>query len=209
MNEQFNEFNNANPQKKKSALSSAGLVLGIIGVCVSFIPLMYYVSFALGALALIFGAISLAKKRSVGKSVAALVLGILAVVFSVMMISAVDDAIEEIDEELSYMDGSQTENILKNYLNVSIGSFEVTSDEFFDDTKLTVTVKNIADEKKSYSIEIEAIDSEGNRIDTDYIYANDLASGQSQTFTVFTLVSSDKIASMKNATFRIVEVSMY
>ena len=216
MNEQNYESNNTNVSKKKSGLATAGLVLGIIGLCISFIPIMYYISFVLGALALIFGAIALAKKRSVGKSVAALVLGIIAVIFSIAMINAVDEAVDELDasfseldEELAYMDGSKTDDILDKYLEVELGTFNVIENEYFDETELSVTVKNKAEGKKSYSIEIEAVDANGNRLDTDYVYANDLASGQSQTFKIFTLVTSENIEAMKGATFRIIEVSMY
>ena len=49
----------------------------------------------------------------------------------------------------------------------------------------------------------------GARIDDGYVYANDLTSGQTQEFKIFTYVSSDKVEEMKNATFKVVEVSMY
>ena len=195
--------------KKKGGFATAGLVLGIVGICVSFIPLMYYISFALGALSLIFGAIALAKKASKGKAIAALVLGIVAVVISFSAISAIDSAVDELNDDLSYMDGSKTDEILEKYLDVNIGKFTVTNDEYFSDTELNVTVKNTANETKSYSIEIEAIDSKGSRIDTDTIYVSDLGSGQSQNFKLFTLVTEDMIPSLQKATFRIVEVSMY
>ena len=35
------------------------------------------------------------------------------------------------------------------------------------------------------------------------------AAGQSQSFDIFTYVSSDKLNAMQNATFKIVEASMY
>ena len=41
-------------EKKKSGFATAGLVLGIIAICFSFIPVVSYVSFVLGALAIIF-----------------------------------------------------------------------------------------------------------------------------------------------------------
>lgn len=49
----------------------------------------------------------------------------------------------------------------------------------------------------------------GARIAEDYVFANDLAAGQSQSFETFTLVTSDKIDKIKNATFKIKEASMY
>ena len=59
----MNQENNAN---KKSGLATAGLVLGIVGICLSFIPILNNASFFLGILALIFGIISLVKKTSKG-----------------------------------------------------------------------------------------------------------------------------------------------
>lgn len=72
-----------------------------------------------------------------------------------------------------------------------------------------VKVTNKSSETKSFNIHIEAVDSNGTRIDEGYVYANSLSSGQSQDFKIFTYVSSDKLDAMKNATFRIVEASMY
>ena len=73
----------------------------------------------------------------------------------------------------------------------------------------TIKVTNKTSEKKSFSFHIEAVDDAGTRINEDYVYANNLAAGQSQNFDIFTLVSSDKIDTMKNATFKIIEASMY
>ena len=53
------------------------------------------------------------------------------------------------------------------------------------------------------------MDATGERIDEGYVYANDLAAGQSQNFEIFTLVTSDKIDKMKKASFKIIEASMY
>lgn len=64
-------------------------------------------------------------------------------------------------------------------------------------------------EKKSFSIHIEAIDEKGERIGEDYVYANDLNAGQSQSFDVFEYVESEKIEQMKKAQFKIVEASVY
>ena len=62
---------------------------------------------------------------------------------------------------------------------------------------------------KSYNIEIEAVATDGSRIDTDYIYANDLGAGQSQEFEIFTYVDDADLEAMQSATFEIIEASMY
>lgn len=82
-------------QKKKSGLATAGLVLGIIGAVLAFIPIVNFVSFVLGALALIFGGIALAKKASKGKAIAAVILGIASIVIAIMMLTALGQAVDE------------------------------------------------------------------------------------------------------------------
>lgn len=48
-------------ETKSSGLATAGLVLGIVGVCTSFIPIINNLSFILGVLAIIFGLVSIKK----------------------------------------------------------------------------------------------------------------------------------------------------
>ena len=74
---------------------------------------------------------------------------------------------------------------------------------------MTVKVTNKTNETKSFTIQVEAVDANGNRINQDYVYANNLTAGQSQDFDIFQFVSSDEIKAMQNATFNIVEASAY
>lgn len=201
----MNQENNAN---KKSGLATAGLVLGIVGICLSFIPILNNASFFLGILALIFGIISLVKKTNKGKSIAALILGILSIVITLSLQSSWSNALDDLSNDLDNISGDNTEEVLK-YLDVNIGNFEVIEDTYFNDTKLIVKVTNKTNEKKSFSITIEATSSDGTRIDTDYIYANDLLAGQSQSFDLFTYVSDNDLDEMKSAKFNVVEASMY
>lgn len=201
---------------KKSGLSTAGLVLGIVGLCTSIIPIINNLSFVMGILAFIFGIIALVKGAGKGKNISAIILGILAIVVTINMQKAVSDTIDTISSELNNlssdigtMTGDNTEEILENSVDVEIGKLVVTTNYGLTDTKLPVKVKNKTSETKSFSIQIEAVNSDGSRIDTDYIYANKLGAGQSQEFNIFSLVSSEKVNALKNATFNIVEVSMY
>lgn len=208
------------PVKKTSGLGTAALVLGIIAIVLSFIPIIRVLVYVLGPLAFIFGLISLIKKRSVGVAVAGVILAIAAVVLTIVLqaatIAAVDSAVKELDNvvsdintDMGNLTGENTEDILANYADVTFGKFTVTKGDFIDDCKLPVTVKNKGDEKKSFSIQVEAVDKDGNRIGDDYVYANDLGAGQSQTFDVFTLITSDDMEKYKAATFKVVEISMF
>ncbi len=187
---------------KKSGFSTAGLVLGIIGVCTSFIPIINNLSFVMGILAIIFGVIAFAKKDSKGKVIAVIILGIIAVAVTI-------NSQKELSDAIGTMTGDKTEEILANSVDVTLGNFEVDKGQYTTDTKLTVKVTNKTSENKSFNIQVEAVNPDGSRIMNDYVYANNLNAGQTQNFDIFKLVSSDKIDAMKNATFKVVEVSMY
>lgn len=197
---------------EKSGLATTALVLGIIGVVLSFIPIINNAAFVLGALALIFAIVALIKKKSIATAIVALVLAVASMGITLAMQKSVGDALEKAGDEISKsaddMSGNNTEDILKNDVQVDLGQFTVMEDEYgLASSKLVVSVKNKLDEKKSYSIQIEAVDAEGKRIVDDTVYANDLNAGQSQDFESFTLVQSDKYDALKTATFKIVSVS--
>lgn len=203
---------NHGEKSQKSGIATAGLVLGIVGVCTSFIPIINNLSFVMGIVAIIFGLIAI-KKAGKGKIIATIILGVLAIVLTInaqqALSDGINDAIDEFNQGMDEMSGNRTEEILANNVDVTLGKFQVIEDDYFTDTKLVVEVKNKSSETKSFDIHIEAVDSEGSRIEDDYVYANDLSAGQSQKFDIFNLVASDKINSLKKATFKIVEVSMY
>lgn len=198
-----------NTETQKSGLCTAGLVLGILGVCTSIIPIINNLSFLMGILAVIFGLVSI-KKSSKGKMIATVILGILAIAITLNVQKATSDALNEVSANLDKASGNSTEAVLANDVNVELGTFEATEGTYgITETKLPVKVTNKTNETKSFTIQVEATDSEGNRINQDYIYANNLTAGQSQNFDIFQYVESDKIDTMKNATFKIVEASVY
>ena len=186
-------------ENKKSGLATAGLVLGIIGICLSFIPIINNAAFFLGVLAIIFGIIPLIKKKSKGKAISALILGILSIIITLSLQSSWAASLDEISNDLDTMTGDNTEEVLKN-LDINYGTFEIVTDEYgFTETKLTVTITNKTNERKSFNLDIEAVTTEGSRIEIDYIYATDLAAGQSQSFDIFEYIEDDKLEIMKSA----------
>lgn len=197
-------------ETKNSGFATAGLVLGTIGACTSFIPIINNLSFILGILAIIFGIVALIKKSGRGKVIASIILGIVAIAITLSAQKSVSDSLDNLSKDLDKVTGNSTEEVLANDAEVTLGSLEVTKGDYgITNTKLVVTVKNKTSEKKSYNFHIEALDSNGSRIGEDYVYANDLNAGQSQNFEIFTYISSDKLDAMKNATFKIVEASAY
>ena len=99
--------------------------------------------------------------------------------------------------------------ILAENLDVTIGNFQVIEHDYYDETRLEVTVKNKGSKTSSFSVKIEAVDVDGYRLGTDTIYVSDLGAGQKQKFDVFQYVPSDERAKYKNATFKVVEASKY
>lgn len=205
---------------RKSGFATAGLVLGIVGVCTSYIPIINNLSFIMGLLAFIFGIIALCQKANKGKSIAVIILGLLAIIityYSQKLVvdtlnNAVDDmnnAVNEFNNEIDTMTGGKTDEILKNNLDVVFGEFTATNNGYFTETSLKVNVTNKSAENKSFTIQVEAVDAAGTRIDTDYIYVNSLSAGQNQEFEIFNFVSNDKVEKLKSATFNVVEASMY
>ena len=187
------------------------MVLEIIAICTSFIPFINNLSFIMAILALIFGIIGVVET---GKAIAAIILSILAGIFTISaqnsLSNSLNQTFDEINKNVDKAVGNSTEEILKNDADITLGNLEINKDEYgLTDTKLNVKVTNKTYEKKSFSIHIEAVDSTCARIEDDYVYANDLASGQTQEFKTFTLISSDKIETMENASFKIVDVSMF
>ena len=155
-----------------------------------------------------------------GKTLSALILGVLAIVITlacqISVSKAIDDAVDEMNEavnglsdDLSAMAGEKTDDILENNLDVAFGDFVVIEGDFLDDTELKVILTNKGSETASFTVKIEATNSDGSRITTDNIYADSLKANQSQEFKAFTLVESDKYEALKNATFKVLEVSMY
>lgn len=196
-------------EEKKTGFSVASMVLGIIGICLSFIPIVNNVSFILGVLSVIFAIVSLVKKSGKAKAIVGLILGILSVVITLSLQNSWSKSLDDVGKDLDNMTGNNTEEILKKDVDVNIGKLNVTTDEYgYSDSELVVTVTNKSKEKKSFTIHIEAVDNTGKRIDDDYVYANDLNSGQTQDFKIFTLVSSEKLEQMKSAEFKIIDVSM-
>lgn len=194
---------------KKSGFAVAGFVLGIIGICLSFIPILNNAAFFLGALAIIFAIVSLVKRASKAMSIVALILGVLAIIVTLALQSSWSKALDDVSEELDNATGGNTEEVLKN-VDVNIGTFEVTTDEYgLNETKLVVKVTNKLDERKSYNFEIEAVATDGSKISTDYITATNLDAGQSQDFEIFTFVDDAEIPELQKATFNVIEASMY
>ncbi len=211
---------------KRPAVVITGLVIAIIGLLLSALPIVNNFAFFLALISLILGIVGL-KKTNKGKA-AGRVMSIVVIVLSVLAgvivlasqawygskIDDVSDAIEQASQEINdasdRASGRLTQELLGSEVDVVMGSFVVTEGSYgLVNTELPITVTNKLAEQKTYSVQIEAVDANGNRIEDDSIYANDLGPNQSQNFKMFQYISPDKLSSLKAATFRVLSVSQY
>ena len=192
-------------EQKKSGLVTAGLVIGIIGLVLSAVPLINNFAAILGALAIIFGIIGIAgaKKRDGagrGMSIAVLIIGVVCVgivLASQAMYGTINDAGKAIQDSVDTSSGKKTDELLKNDVNIEIGKFSATADEYgINKTSLSVKVTNKNTETKSYTVKVEAVDASGTRLAEDTIYANDLKSNGSGSYEAFKYVEAGKVDSI-------------
>lgn len=101
------------------------------------------------------------------------------------------------------------DDILEKCVNVTFGKFKVTSNGYYDETSLDVTVKNISDKQYTFYITIEAVNDNGARLKTDILYVDRLNAGQSISLTAFKYVEDDKINELKNAKFKVLDIRYY
>lgn len=100
--------------KNSSGLSTAAMVLGIVGICLSWIPILNYISLILGILAIIFGIIGIVKKQSKGKAITGLVLGLISIYILYSMYWAVGKAISEVSDTINDAVGISTSDSTKS-----------------------------------------------------------------------------------------------
>ncbi len=202
--------------ERKSGLAIAGFIIAILAILGSAIPIFNNVSFFFAVVSLIFGVIGLVaikkgKRVGQGLAIATIILSVLTFVVVLATQSfygkVAEDVGNSVNESMNDFDGTNTDKLLETSVDVTIGKFAVTNDGYIDSTELPVTVKNKASEKASYTVKIEAIDADGTRVADDTIYVTDLNAGQSVSEKAFQYVESGKVEALKNATFKIIEVT--
>lgn len=217
------EENNVQPApqaKKMSALGITSLVLGIIGLIGSWIPILNNASFFIALFGVLFGVIGLitiarskGAKGGKGLTIVATLISVAAIVVVLATQSIYGKAADEVSKSLDKAAGNATEEILNKDVTVDFGDYaveeEIVGSYVSKNGHLTVTVKNLTSDSKSYRIQLEAVDSAGNRIQSDYVYVNNLASGQSTSSDVFQAYTAEVVEQYTDATFKIVQVGQF
>ena len=144
------------------------------------------------------------------KIVLSIILVILYVVFAATLFTNISNDIESNVPSIGDVFREETtDEILEKYVDVSFGEFKVINNGYFSETSLDITVKNKAEKQCTYYITIEAVDSNGARIETDMIYADRLGAGQEIYLKAFEYVDQEKLNQFKKATFKVLEINKY
>jgi MFS-type transporter involved in bile tolerance (Atg22 family) len=84
-------------QTTRTGLSTAALVMGVVGSCIGLIPILGILALPLGILAIIFGIVGIRRRAKEGFAIAGLVTGLLALVLSIAGIAVVDNAVHHLN----------------------------------------------------------------------------------------------------------------
>lgn len=130
----------------KSKVTTAGLVLGLVAPCISFIPIVNNFSFILGILAIIFGSIALTKDSKKVKGAIALALGVVAIVLTIIfqisfakkVVNVFEDALNSLESEVKKDGGGEAEKDSAGNLVFKLGE---TAD--IEGLKVTFTNQNL------------------------------------------------------------------
>ena len=113
-------------ETRKSGFATVSLVLGIVGVCISFIPIINNVSFVLALMAVIFGIVSLVKKASKGMAIAGIIISIITMAIVIKSQESLVNGLETFSNSLS-----EFSNEMENSFNVDNESPDkMTLDKF-------------------------------------------------------------------------------
>lgn len=148
--------------KQKSGLATAGMVLGIIAIAGSWIPFLNIVSIIMAVLAIIFGGVALVQKRSVGKAIATVVLGVLTIIIAIVMMAAAVDSIDKaVTDDNEQKTSSSEQKKATERLTLDEGWTLDKSNQYM--AKVIGTVSNNSDKPVNGYIQItfSALDAEG------------------------------------------------
>lgn len=104
---------------------------------------------------------------------------------------------------------ARSAQILQDDLDVDLGRFAAADKPLLETGELPVTLRNKGRDTASFSVHVEAVDAEGNRIADDTAYAPNLSPGQFNIDDLFIFVPTDRYDAMSHATIRIVQAAKH
>lgn len=125
----------------------------------------------------------------------------------IVVANTVNTMVGILGDELDSFIEDYADDIVGKYADVEISDYQEVKGATFGKA-VPVKIKNISDKTRSFSIYIEAVDANGDRIDESYVSAENLAPGQTQSSNAFeyTKLTDEE---MENATLRIYRSSTF
>ena len=179
-----------------NGLSTAGLVLGIIGTIVAFIPIVGIAGAILGGLGFVLGVFGFlaSRKRGVGKgkAIAALVLGVASVVVFIMIsaatIAAVDFVSKSVDKSIKDTSDTTRGTDVSNANELRDAKLGAVKKDEFGMITAKVTVTNKSKNASSYlgTVIFESADGK-TQFETGTVLIDSLEPGQTKVDDVMIL----------------------
>src|SRR6478735_640605 len=208
-----------------NALAITGFVLAIVGLLFCWVPGLNVFAAILGLAGVVLGIVGLVQVKSgktgKGFALSAIIVGALTILGTILTYVALfawadtvtteyEQSLSESVEELDRMSGDASDEILANDVTVDFGAFEATEDDYgWVESALPVTVTNTADEAKTYSIVVTALDADGAVLSTDYVFTSQLEPGASESVDVFQYQAAEDLDALRSATFEVESVSQF
>ena len=170
----------------RNGLGTAGMVLGIIAAAIGLIPFLGLVSFLVGPLAVILGAIGWTRTRGAWRvadnpiaSMFGVGLGVVGVLFAILMVAGMNAVVGSSTTSVGSLPApvGVTADVAMRDVTVS----QCNGSDRFGLAKVTVRVTNNTDRVQSYLITVSVNDATGNRLDEVNGASNSVAPGQSAT----------------------------
>lgn len=199
--------------KKGKGLALTALLVGILGTCLGLLPVVGMLAAPIAVLGLGFGVVAVVGSiRGVREgragAIAGTLLCVLALILGSFWIVVILSSFQDRGDSRKSITGQDTDEILRNDLDVQLGQFVFDSDPG-KPGKMVVTLRNKSNKSQSFSVEVEALDANGHRIADDTAFVDVLAPSEVTQRDMFVSVARDRYDAMKKATFKIVEASKY
>ena len=98
------------PSQRGNGLGVAGFVCGLLAAIFGLIPFLFFLSFILGILGIVFSAIGWRRARrdpargGKGLSIAGLILGLIGFVLAIAQVAIIGEAAEDLDDEIDELE---------------------------------------------------------------------------------------------------------
>ncbi|VAZ99275.1 hypothetical protein LAUMK35_04269 [Mycobacterium pseudokansasii] len=189
------------------------LLCGVFGSSLGLVPALGIAAFPFAVVGLACGVIAMVRASKgvrTGKAmaIAGTLLCVLALILATFGIVVIANSFKDRGDSRKAITGRSTEDILRNDLDVQFGQF-VTDDNPYQPGKMVVTLRNKGNKNASFSVDVEALNANGNRIAHDTAFVEALAPGHAIRKDMFVFVTSDLYDTMKTVTFKVVEASKY